>query len=109
MLFEFSDTGVEKTLAHSHTRLEWKAFSKYMEVGEHFILIYPNGMADFIPKHAFASQHDCDSVRGLLEAKMTKYNEGPHPIFGKTRIIFYLVLVIGIVALVLVARHYRPR
>jgi uncharacterized membrane protein (UPF0136 family) len=89
--FIFTDLGVDKRDLHSESKLDWKAFEKFLETQKYFFLCYPNNTVDIVPKEAFTSPQDAEALGTLISSRLPSGEPKHHPIRGRTRWVFYIL------------------
>jgi YcxB-like protein len=104
--FRFSESGVDKRTKLSETKLEWPAYARYFETDKYILLCYANQTVDPLPKNAFVTPEELVAFKELLNRKVKPAANDPHPVLGRTSKIVVVILIIGIVLLVVFARHF---
>ncbi|MBV8879383.1 MAG: YcxB family protein, partial [Planctomycetaceae bacterium] len=104
----FTEDGIEKRALHSESKMDWKAYEKYMESDKYYFLYFANRTADVVPKSAFQSPDDAVGFRQLLGRKLSSSAKDPHPVLGRTRRGFYVAFAVVLVLLVVLTRSVGP-
>lgn len=98
-----TDEGLQSRIGESEHLRPWSELLRLNEDGEYLHIHWKNLLLTTLPKAAFASAEDVETLRVFLRTKATTAIPDPAPlrsILGRTRPVFYL-LFLGAIALVM--------
>lgn len=72
LTYDFQPEGVQVVTTTSNSFMKWEAFIKSKETPNLFLLFLTKQMCHMVPKRAFASEADLESLRVLLSEKIGK-------------------------------------
>jgi hypothetical protein len=95
-LYEIDDDGVLIRNDYAETKLDWGSFREFVITEDYYLLVYTlnRSMVQFIPRRAFASEHDEEAFRAILEASLPEVQSKT---IGRARLAVSLLIVAVVV------------